>query len=215
MFPSTFQRTMLPSFLGLHVTSSCSQPLETRKRGRGEYTTATHTYNPFQPPTPGDKERQGKEERKVGREKRRTSTQSLHMISKELAVRFILSKHSPRTPLHTFTTPPHHSSPPHLHHTPSPLIPTTFTTPPHYSSLPLSPHLPPLIPTTHPPTLSPPTFTTHPHPHPHHIPHHSSPPYTLPHLPLALTTHLHHSPSPPKLTTLAVVCCVSADSSPC
>ena len=131
MFPSTFQRTMFPSFLGLHVTSSCSQPLETRKRGRGEYTTATHTYNPFQSPTPGDKGRQGEEERKVGREKRRTSTQSLHMISKELAVRFILSKHSPRTPLHTFTT------------------------------------------------------------------------------------HLHHSPSPPKLTTLAVVCCVSADSSPC
>ena len=196
MFPSTFQRTMFPSFLGLHVTSSCSQPLEMRKRGRGEYTTARHTYNPFQSPTPGDKGRKGEEERKVGREKR-TSTQSLHKI-----------------PTHTFTTPPHHSSLPHTfpHST---LTLTTLTLHPHHSPSPY-----PL--TTHLPTLSPPTFTTHPHhipspfiPTTHHSPspltltlttspHHSPPPHTLPHYhspsPLTLTTHPHHTPSPLILT---------------
>ena len=139
MFPSTFQRTMFPSFLGLHVTSSCSQPLEMRKRGRGEYTTARHTYNPFQSPTPGGKGRKGEEERKVGREKR-TSTQSLHMI-----------------PTHTFTTPPHHSSPPHFHHTPSPLIPTThlptFNTHPYHSHPPPSPFTLSIPPLPSPPLL--------------------------------------------------------------
>ena len=113
---------------------------------------------------------------------------------------------------------------PYLHHTPSPLIPTThlptFNTHPYHSHPPPSPFtlsIPPHHTSSH-------TLTTHLHhsasPHPLTI-HSTTHPPTLtthPHhspSPLTLTTHLHHSSSPPKLTTLAVVCCVSADSSPC
>ena len=170
MFPSTFQRTMFPAFLGLHVTSSCSQPLEMRKRGRGEYTTATHTYNPFQSPRQGQKRRRGTESWE-GEEDEHT-----------------IATHDPHPYLHHT---PSHSSPPHFHHTPSPLIPTThlptFNTHPYHSHPPPSPFtlsIPPHHTSSH-------TLTTLPHyhspspliltTHPHHTP-----------SPLILTIRTHH-----------------------
>ena len=196
MFPSTFQRTMFPSFLGLHVTSSCSQPLEMRKRRRGEYTTARHTYNPFQSPTPGGKGRKG--------QKRRRGTESWegeedeHTIATQDPHPYLYHTPSPLIPtthLPTFNTHPYHSHPP-----PSPF---TLSIPPHHtSSHTLTTHLH-HSPSPHPLTIHPHhpplTFTTH--PHPHHIPSPFTSTTHPPTLPLTLTTHPHHSPSPHTFTT--------------